>query len=77
MPGLGFIDRTLTEAEVAAVIHAAITDWQLTDRRVLVILPDGTRTAPIPQLFRLLCAELRGTSRRAGLSDRAGHASAR
>ena len=62
MPGLGFLDRTLTESEIAEVIHDAIADWQLTNKRVLVILPDGTRTAPIPQLFRLLCAELRDSA---------------
>jgi nickel-dependent lactate racemase len=57
---MGFADRFLTDDEVAGLIHAALTDWHLSGRRVLVIIPDGTRTAPIPQLFRLICQELQG-----------------
>ncbi len=60
MPGIGFLDRVLTEAEVADVVYTALDAWNLRGRRVLVIIPDGTRTAPIPQLFRLICDHLRG-----------------
>jgi nickel-dependent lactate racemase len=60
MAGFGFVDRVLTNTEVAQVINAALDDWQLTGRRVLVVIPDSTRTAPIPQVFRLICEHLRG-----------------
>ena len=42
---------------VEALVQPGRAD--LTDKRVLVIIPDGTRTAPIPALFELL-AELLG-----------------
>ncbi len=60
MAGMGFTNRILSDDEIAGLVHAALTDWHLTGRRVLVIIPDGTRTAPIPQLFRLICRELQG-----------------
>ena len=57
MTGLGFTDRLLTEAEIASLTHAALQS--VTAQRILVIVPDGTRTAPIPHMFRLLHQELR------------------
>jgi nickel-dependent lactate racemase len=56
MTGLGFTDRLLTDAEIADLTHEALRD--VTAQRILVIVPDGTRTAPIPQMFRLLHQEL-------------------
>ncbi|MGF1660950.1 MAG: lactate racemase domain-containing protein [Kineosporiaceae bacterium] len=50
----------LSDAEVAAIVAEALAGWDLTGRRVLVLVPDATRTAPVPQLFRLLCAGLVG-----------------
>ena len=44
----------LTETEVRHVVEKAVDDCSLAGTRVLVIIPDGTRTAPIPLLFRLL-----------------------
>ncbi len=50
----------LTPDDVQSVLAAADTELFVGDeldptgRRVLVIIPDGTRTAPIPLLFRLL-----------------------
>ena len=46
--------RPLTEAEVRGVLAEALGQEELDRRRVLVIIPDGTRTAPIPMVFRLL-----------------------
>src|SRR5689334_5542103 len=58
--GKGSATSTLTPDDVRELL--AIADAELfvgdefnpTARRVLVIIPDGTRTAPIPLLFRLL-----------------------
>jgi lactate racemase len=56
----GFPNRILTDDEVAAITHLALAEHDLVGKRVLVVIPDGTRTAPIPQMFRLLNAELSG-----------------
>jgi nickel-dependent lactate racemase len=46
--------RALTEAEVRGLLAEGLERNDLRDRRVLVIIPDGTRTAPIPLVFRVL-----------------------
>jgi nickel-dependent lactate racemase len=52
--GAGFSDRFLTELEAREILNQAFADRDLDGQRVLVIIPDGTRTAPIPMFFRLL-----------------------
>ena len=54
MIGTGYTDKTLSESEVRSVLVRAFDTWSLNGKRVLVIIPDGTRTAPIPLFFRLL-----------------------
>ncbi|HLZ22570.1 MAG TPA: lactate racemase domain-containing protein [Ktedonobacterales bacterium] len=62
--GKGSTTSALTPADVQELLAAA--DEQLlvdagldpTGKRVLVIIPDGTRTAPIPLVFRLLYEQL-------------------
>lgn len=56
--GLGFVDRLLDEREVARVCDEAISGWNLDGRRVLVIIPDSTRTCPMDLIFRLLYERL-------------------
>lgn len=47
--------ETLGEADIAEVIaRFAEQRGDVTERRILLIIPDGTRTAPVGQLFRLL-----------------------
>ncbi len=58
MIGAGFTDRYLTEAETAEIVQAAAATLAVDGRRVLVIIPDGTRTMPMPLMFRLLQAAL-------------------
>lgn len=60
MCGLGRTDRPLSEAEVARVVSEALYEQPLDGKRVLAVIPDGTRTAPIPQMFHLLHSELSG-----------------
>ena len=43
----------LTEDEVRALVAAALDRYDLRGARVLVIIPDNTRTAPIPLFYRL------------------------
>src|SRR5436309_1439805 len=51
--GSGHEDRLLDEVEIRALVSQALARAQLEGRRVLIIIPDRTRTAPIPQMFRL------------------------
>jgi lactate racemase len=50
--GRGDATRTLSEDEVRSVLQQAFKEYDLKGKRVLFIIPDGTRTAPIPMLFR-------------------------
>ena len=53
LAGQGDKDRVLTEGEVRDIVAASLVGLDLAGKRVLAIIPDGTRTAPIPLLFRL------------------------
>jgi nickel-dependent lactate racemase len=46
-------DRFLTEAQVHDLMAQALSEFDLRNKRALVIIPDHTRTAPIPLFFRL------------------------
>jgi len=53
MIGKGYEDKYLTEAEIRELMAQALTQADLSGKRVLIITPDSTRTAPLPQMFRL------------------------
>jgi nickel-dependent lactate racemase len=53
MIGKGYEDKYLTEAEIRELMVQALTQTDLSGKRVLIITPDSTRTAPLPQMFRL------------------------
>jgi len=52
--GNGYIDQALSEGEVRDLMSQAFAQLDLSGERVLVIIPDSTRTAPIPLMFRIL-----------------------
>lgn len=52
--GHGIANGILTPAEVARWTADALQSMPLDGRRVLVIIPDGTRTMPMPAMFELL-----------------------
>src|SRR5579859_5456246 len=54
MRGKGSPTELLEEAAAAELLAAECADLPLDGKRVLVLIPDGTRNAPIPLLFRLL-----------------------
>ena len=58
MIGRGSLTSTLTEIDVSQILAGALTQLPLSGRRVLVIIPDGTRTAPISLMFDLLWKHL-------------------
>lgn len=52
--GHGSHGQTISDEAVHAILAEALEALPLTDKRLLVIIPDATRTAPIPLVFRLL-----------------------
>jgi nickel-dependent lactate racemase len=56
--GKGSTIETLTVEDVQQLIAQAYDPLPLDGKRVLFIIPDGTRTAPIPLIFRLLYEQL-------------------
>src|SRR6266567_4937073 len=56
--GKGSTIETLTVEDVRQLIAQACDHLPLDGKRVLVIIPDGTRTAPIALFFRLLYEQL-------------------
>ncbi|HID89636.1 MAG TPA: DUF2088 domain-containing protein [Anaerolineae bacterium] len=58
MVGRGREAGRLTEEEVEALVAEAVAREDLVGKRVLVIVPDRTRTAPVPLFFRLFDALL-------------------
>ena len=54
LAALGSATRALAPEDVRAALVAGCESLPVNDKRVLVIIPDGTRTAPIPLVFALL-----------------------
>src|SRR3990172_1773344 len=61
--GKGNAAGYLSEDEVRALVEQAFGRWDVRGQKVLVIVPDGTRTAPIPLFFRLFHEMLAGKVR--------------
>src|SRR6516162_1066455 len=57
LAGNGFTTRNLNRAEITEIVSGAAADLKIDDKRVLVIIPDGTRTMPMPLMFELLQQE--------------------
>ena len=51
--GKGCEQGLLAEGEVRDLTAKALAEARLAGKRVLIIIPDSTRTAPIPMMFRL------------------------
>ncbi|TMC88035.1 MAG: DUF2088 domain-containing protein, partial [Chloroflexi bacterium] len=56
--GQGATTGTLTAQDVERLLASALEPLPLDGKRVLALIPDGTRTAPIPLLFRLLYEQI-------------------
>jgi nickel-dependent lactate racemase len=65
--GTGYDDGYLNEEQVRAIVAEALDAAGLEGKRVLVIVPDSTRTAPLPLFFRLFHEQLWATRRVAAL----------
>ncbi len=56
--GQGRAEGHLTPADVSRVAREALDRLPLDGRRVIVLIPDGTRTMPMPLMFEILEREL-------------------
>ncbi len=54
MIGFGHADRVLSDAQVEQVVTQAVEAMALDGKRLLVLIPDHTRSCPLPQIARLL-----------------------
>ena len=54
---------TLTRDQVAEVVAQTCAAEDYRDKKVLLLVPDGTRTAPVGLLFRTLFQQIAGTTR--------------
>ena len=52
--GEGDLERPLDASAVTRALQEGLDPLDLDGKRVLVIIPDGTRNAPIPLIYRLL-----------------------
>ena len=62
LSGKGYENGVLSEQDVRGLMAAALSKAALAGKRVLIIIPDATRTAPIPQMFRLFYEQLGETA---------------
>jgi nickel-dependent lactate racemase len=58
--GQGSADRHLTSEEINRTVHEGLGTLPIEGKRVLIIIPDGTRTMPMPLMFDLFERELAG-----------------
>ncbi len=61
----GSAGRTITDSGLGETVARAVAAMRADGRRVLAIVPDGTRTCPLPQVARALSREL--SARKANL----------
>jgi nickel-dependent lactate racemase len=52
--GTGSADRYLSDAQVCAIAEQTLAPLDLAGKKVLLIVPDSTRTAPVGLLFRVI-----------------------
>lgn len=62
MIGVGCTDRFISEDQIRDVVERGLDDAALDGKRVLAIIPDSTRTMPVPLMFRLLTERLVGSA---------------
>ncbi len=51
--GKGYADRLLTGSEVRGLVDEALASVPLEGKRMLILIPDGTRSGPVDLFFRL------------------------
>ena len=61
---IGGADRILTETEIRAFVASSLADVDLDGRSVCIIVPDGTRTCPLPLLMSAIHDSVAGRASR-------------
>lgn len=61
--GIGHADQFITEDDIRRTVADGLDEAQLEGKRVLAIIPDSTRTMPMPLMFRLLTDRLMGSAK--------------
>ena len=61
--GSGDAGAVLSDKEIGRIVHEAAGQLSAAGKRVLAIIPDRTRSCPLPQLARLLAKELSGKAK--------------
>ncbi|MDA0322415.1 MAG: lactate racemase domain-containing protein [Verrucomicrobia bacterium] len=56
--GIGYTDRLLSDGEIGSVLDDAFADWDLDNKRVLILIPDGTRSCPLDVIFPMVYERL-------------------
>jgi nickel-dependent lactate racemase len=56
--GMGNTQSALAHEDAHILVSTALQQWNLENKRVLIIVPDGTRRAPIPFFFQAFADEL-------------------
>lgn len=56
--GTGATDALLKDDDVRRIVREALAEWSLAGQRILLVIPDSTRTAPVGQLFKAIHAEI-------------------
>ena len=51
--GKGSVDHYLTDIEIRNIVREGLDSLPIDEKRVLIIIPDGTRTMPMPMMFGL------------------------
>ena len=54
MVGNGYVSKIMPEDEAVSLIKEALAKENWSGKRVLLILPDMTRSAPIPLLYKTI-----------------------
>jgi nickel-dependent lactate racemase len=55
--------KVLNENEIGEIIAEGLNSLPLEDKRVLILIPDDTRTMPLPPFFRAIVSELRNRAK--------------
>ncbi|MDH5287069.1 MAG: lactate racemase domain-containing protein [Betaproteobacteria bacterium] len=63
MIGQGHADRYLARDEIRAIVREGLDSLRPDGKRLLFIIPDGTRTMPMPEMFALFREALAGRAR--------------
>jgi len=60
----GAKDKFLDDEELESLCREALKRKNFKDKKILIVIPDATRTAPVDIFFKTICGELLGTTKK-------------